>query len=394
MADPLAALLARLEREKALLESVAESRTSAPDTAVGAVEIDDQLVVSTLIRLKAEHGAQRAIKPQHVRAALALARDPAFARDPSIKIEAARWAALGVPRGDARSRVKSYAASVVRLDLLKNVPKAQEAAPEARQAELEANYRRQYGHRWFEFMPKSLGGGYDASARPKPQTPLQQPAKSDAVLVREARQRAQVELAKRIAAPAEDAAHIDWLRCLGTKSWDEAALKRVCKANGVLCSSSCNARHERCEELEERLVSVREKGRPDPCPRCSAIVHLVDDDEGQLLECRRHLKRGSYKQYEPCGWSKRVTEANRSALLPWPLVDSAEGDLKQAREFAEECERADAKRARSDSAWDIYRTDRLTEDEIHNAASTALVHVPVLSGPVDSSAPVVVASVL
>ena len=49
MADPLA-LLARLERESALLESVAESRTSAPDTALGAVEIDDQLVVSTLIR--------------------------------------------------------------------------------------------------------------------------------------------------------------------------------------------------------------------------------------------------------------------------------------------------------------------------------------------------------
>ena len=114
MADPLA-LLARLKRESALLESVTESRTSAPDTALGAVEIDDQLVVSTLIRLKAEHGAQRTIKPQHVRAALALAGDPAFARDPSIKIEAARWAALGVPRGDARSRVKSYAAGVVKL---------------------------------------------------------------------------------------------------------------------------------------------------------------------------------------------------------------------------------------------------------------------------------------
>ena len=66
--------------------------------------------------------------------------------------------------------------------------------------------------------------------------------------------------------------------------------------------------------------------------------------------------------------------------------------LMSLREFAEECERADAKRARSDSAWDIYRTDRLTEDEIHNAASTALVHVPVLTGPVDPSAPVVVAS--
>lgn len=81
MTDPLV-LLARLEREKALLESVAESRTSAPDAALGAVEIDDQMMVSTLIRLKAEHSAQRAIKPQHVQAALALARDPAFAHDP------------------------------------------------------------------------------------------------------------------------------------------------------------------------------------------------------------------------------------------------------------------------------------------------------------------------
>ena len=160
MADPLA-LLARLKRESALLESVTESRTSAPDTALGAVEIDDQLVVSTLIRLKAEHGAQRTIKPQHVRAALALAGDPAFARDPSIKIEAARWAALGVPRGDARSRVKSYAAGVVKLDVLKNVPKdaweAARLAAEARRAALEAQYKRQYGKRWWDVMTKSLG---------------------------------------------------------------------------------------------------------------------------------------------------------------------------------------------------------------------------------------------
>ena len=386
MADPLA-LLARLKRESALLESVTESRTSAPDTALGAVEIDDQLVVSTLIRLKAEHGAQRTIKPQHVRAALALAGDPAFAHDPSIKIEAARWAALGVPRGDARSRVKSYAAGVVKLDVLKNVPKdaweAARLAAEARRAALEAQYKRQYGKRWWDVMPKSLGGGHDASARPKPyapQTPLQQPAKSDAVLVREARQRAQVDLAKRIATPAEDAAHIEYL--------DEAELKRVCKANGVLCSSkrtSCEARE--CE-LIDRLIGVRENGRPNPCPRCNAILHLVDDDEGQLLECRRHLKRRGW--YEPCGWSKRVTQANRSALLPWRLVDSAEGDLKRTREWTndvnmiaarireqgaareEECER-DAKRARI-------------------ASSAPVVHVPVLSGPMDSSAPVVVAS--
>ena len=215
--------------------------------------------------------------------------------------------------------------------MLKNVSKAQEAAPEARQAELEANYRRQYGHRWFEFMPKSLGGGYDPSGPPRqpcaPQTP-RQPAQSDALLIREARQRAQVELAERIAAPAEDAAQIEYL--------DEAELKRVCKANGVLCSSkrtSCEARE--CE-LIGRLVDVREYGRPNPCPRCSAIVHVVDDDHGQLLECRRHLKRRG--TWEPCGWSKRVTEANRSALLPWPLVDSDEGDLKRARELNDDIE--------------------------------------------------------
>ena len=31
----------------------------------------------------------------------------------------------------------------------------------------------------------------------------------------------------------------------------------------------------------------------------------------------------------PAGWSKRVTEENKSKLLPYPLVDSAERDLRK-----------------------------------------------------------------
>ena len=119
-----------------------------------------------------------------------------------------------------------------------------------------------------------------------------------------------------------------------------------------------------------------------------SLTHLVDDDEGQLLECRRHLKRRGW--YEPCGWSKRVTQANRSALLPWRLVDSAEGDLKRTREWTNDVNMSAARIREQDAA----REEECERDakRARIASSAPVVHVPVLSGPMDSSAPVVVVS--
>lgn len=54
----------------------------------------------------------------------------------------------------------------MKLDLLKDVSTAQEAAPEVRRAALQQKYKQQYGDRWHEVMPKSLGGMYDANAQP------------------------------------------------------------------------------------------------------------------------------------------------------------------------------------------------------------------------------------
>ena len=94
---------------------------------------------------------------------------------------------------------------------------------------------------------------------------------------------------------------------------DEAALKRVCRANQVHCSSKLSSKREREDELIERLDSVWRHGRPGPCPRCKSMVHVLSDDDGLRLECRHYnMKRvattalsrhivGDSVRFEPCG---------------------------------------------------------------------------------------------
>ena len=61
---------------------------------------DDETELDALQRLlQNERGAKRAIKVAHLRAALTLARDPAFACDPTLKKDDVWWAEFPVPAG-------------------------------------------------------------------------------------------------------------------------------------------------------------------------------------------------------------------------------------------------------------------------------------------------------
>ena len=57
------------------------------------------------------------------------------------------------------------------------------------------------------------------------------------------------------------------------------------------------------KELLERLNSVATHGRPGPCPRCNSILHVVSDDDGLRLECRKWtMQQGGRKPCGVCQW--------------------------------------------------------------------------------------------
>ena len=74
---------------------------------------DEALVDGLQQRLQTERGAKRPIKEEHVKAAAALARDPAFARDPALKKEDSWWASFPVPPGKARTDARKNASTIL-----------------------------------------------------------------------------------------------------------------------------------------------------------------------------------------------------------------------------------------------------------------------------------------
>jgi hypothetical protein len=64
-------------------------------------------------RLQQESGAKRTIKEDYMTAAVALARDPAFARDHKLKKDDAWWASFPVPPGKSRTDVRKHAVIIL-----------------------------------------------------------------------------------------------------------------------------------------------------------------------------------------------------------------------------------------------------------------------------------------
>ena len=74
---------------------------------------DEALVDGLQQRLQEQSGAKRPIKEEYVKAAAALARDPAFARDPKLKKEDSWWASFPVPAGKSRTDARKNASTIL-----------------------------------------------------------------------------------------------------------------------------------------------------------------------------------------------------------------------------------------------------------------------------------------
>ena len=133
-------------------------------------------------------------------------------------------------------------------------------------------------------------------------------------------------------ASADDAAQLEG-NLLSVQLNDEQ-LKRLCKANHVLCSTeampegSCEIRME----LLKRLKSVAKHGRPRPCPRCNSMLHVHLDSSWcpWTHNSRLYLSCKAWNGRKQCGYFKEVDMKDSSKLLPFRLVDSAERDLRMA----------------------------------------------------------------
>ena len=74
---------------------------------------DDALIDELQQRLQKESGAKQKTKEEYIKAAVALARDPAFVRDPKLKKDEAWWASYSVPDGRARTSARKNATIIV-----------------------------------------------------------------------------------------------------------------------------------------------------------------------------------------------------------------------------------------------------------------------------------------
>ena len=83
---------------------------------------DDEAVLDGLQqRLQQESGAKRPIKEAYLKAAVALARDPAFERDPKLKKDDAWWASFPVPPGCARTAARKNAITMLQKGWLEQL---------------------------------------------------------------------------------------------------------------------------------------------------------------------------------------------------------------------------------------------------------------------------------